>query len=177
MSSRTWQYLGTTKTRLSLVAILAAFALCIPLRFVLADPPSDQEYVGNKRCASCHFEQYMKWKKDPHSKAFALLTKKYATDAKCLKCHTVGYGAATGFKDAKSTPALTDVGCEDCHGPGSVHDKIAEKYAQVKNLTKEQEAEVRGSIWKVLPKNVCIECHTTKAHKDSETPPELRKKK
>ena len=39
-----------------------------------------------------HFDQYMKWKKDKHSKAFDLLTVKYEKDVKCLKCHTTGYG-------------------------------------------------------------------------------------
>ena len=104
------------------------------------------------------------------------LTGKYKTDAKCLKCHTTGYGQPTGYKDAKSE-GLTDVGCESCHGPGSKHEEISKPFAQVKNLTKEQEEAVRGSIWLVLPKNVCLECHTTKGHKDSETPPELKKKK
>ena len=54
----------------------------------------------------------MKWKKDPHAKAFALLTAKYESDTKCLKCHTTGYGEATGYKDAKSDASLRDVGCE-----------------------------------------------------------------
>jgi hypothetical protein len=176
MASGRWYFLGGAEVRLSLVAVLAALTLSVSLRQSSADPPADQEYTGSKRCGSCHFEQYTKWKKDLHSSAFALLTGKYKTDAKCLKCHTTGYGQPTGYKDAKSE-GLTDIGCESCHGPGSKHEEISKPFAQVKNLTKEQEEAVRGSIWKVLPKNVCIECHTTKGHHDSETPPELKKKK
>ncbi len=164
---------------LSVIAamVVALVAVWMPMQSVQADPPADQEYTGSKRCGSCHFEQFTKWKKDAHSKAFALLTKKYEADPKCLKCHSTGYGQPSGFKDVKSSAALTDVGCESCHGPGSKHEEISQKYAQVKTLTKEQEEEVRGSIWLMLPKNVCVECHTVKGHHDSETPPELRKKK
>ena len=81
-----------------------------------------------------------------------------------------GYGAV---KD----DTLKDVGCEVCHGPGSKHEEAAKPFAQVKNLTKEQEELVKGTIWKVQPKNVCVECHKVQGHGDSQTPPEMKKKK
>ena len=138
-------------------------------------PPADQEYTGVKRCASCHFEQYMKWKKSPHSKAFEILTAKYQSDEKCLKCHTTGYGEATGYKGA-ADEALASVTCESCHGPGSKHEEVCQPFAKVKELTPEQEKMLRDSIWKILPGNICIECHQVQAHKDSETPKELQEK-
>lgn len=140
-------------------------------------PPADQTYTGIKACASCHFDQYMKWKKSKHAAAFEVLTAKYQKDEKCIKCHTTGYGEATGFKNLAETPQLAGTGCEQCHGPGSIHDKIAQKYAKVKTLSAEQDKEVRGSIWRVLPNNVCVECHIVQGHKDSMTPAELRPKK
>lgn len=143
----------------------------------LADPPEGQTYTGTKRCASCHFEEFTKWKKSGHSKAFAMLTAKYQKNADCLKCHTTGYGEPTGFKDIKSTPALADVSCEVCHGPGSKHEEIAQQFAKVKELTDEQEKMVRGSIWLMTPKNVCVDCHSVQKHEDSKTPPELRPKR
>ncbi len=176
MASGRRQIQRVSMVGLSIFAVFAVLTLYVAVDSVSAEPPADQDYTGSKRCGSCHFEQYMKWKKDPHAKAFALLTSKYESDAKCLKCHTTGYGEATGYKDAKSDASLRDVGCESCHGPGSKHEEISKPFAQVKNLTKEQEEAVRGSIWKVLPKNICLDCHTTKAHKDSDTPPELIKK-
>ncbi len=176
MASGRWHLVGGNRASLSLVAALVVLSLCVPLRQSCADPPADQEYTGSKRCGSCHFDQFTKWKKDSHSQAFALLTAKYQKDPKCLKCHTTGYGQPTGFKDVKASAALTDVGCESCHGPGSKHEEISQKYANTKTLTKEQEEEVRGSIWLMLPTNVCVECHTTKGHHESETPPELKKK-
>jgi Cytochrome c554 and c-prime len=140
------------------------------------DPPEGQTYVGSKKCSSCHFEQYMAWKKDSHSKVFELLPPKYQKDAKCLKCHTTGSGEPTGFKDIKSTPNLAGVTCESCHGAGSKHCEIAEKYGK-KKLSAEEEKLVRESTWLQLPNNVCSECHKTKAHGKSETPKELLSKK
>lgn len=137
--------------------------------------PADQQYTGSKRCASCHFEQYMAWKKDQHSKAFDTLTAKYQKDASCLKCHTTGYGEETGYKDQETTSSLAGVTCESCHGPGSKHEEICKPLAQVKDLSPEQEKAVRDSIWLMLPKNVCVECHQTKAHKKSSTPKEMQK--
>jgi hypothetical protein len=139
-------------------------------------PPEGQTYVGTKRCAACHFDQFMKWKKSGHSKAFDALTVKYQKDAKCLKCHTVGYGHETGFKDKATTPDLVAVSCENCHGPGSKHEQVAKTFANVKKLSPEQDKTVRDTIWKLLPKNVCIECHMVQGHHESPTPPEMRKK-
>ena len=173
-SRRRW--IGATIAGVTMCVIFTAFTVFAPVNLASADPPKDQQYIGNKRCASCHFEQYMSWKKTSHSNAFDLLTAKYETNAECLKCHTTGYGEATGFKDAKSTPALLNVGCENCHGPGSKHEEICTPFATVKELTKEQEETLRGSIWLMLPQNVCVTCHKVQAHGKSSTPPELQKK-
>ncbi|MHB8865731.1 MAG: multiheme c-type cytochrome, partial [Pirellulaceae bacterium] len=127
-----------------------------------------------KRCASCHFEQFMQWKGTPHGTAFSLLTKKYEKDPKCLECHTTGYGEKTGY-GAVNDESLQNVGCEVCHGPGSKHEEAAKPFAQVKNLTKEQEELVKGTIWKVQPHNVCLDCHKVQAHGESSTPPEMKK--
>ena len=159
-----------------LAGILAAMGT-IATRSAQADPPENQDYTGVKRCASCHFDQFMAWKKTGHAKAFEMLTAKYQQDEKCLKCHTTGLGINTGFKDFESTPALAGITCEVCHGPGSEHEKISQPFAKVKKLTPAQEKAVRGSIWKMIPKNVCVECHATQGHKPSPTPPEMRKAK
>lgn len=138
-------------------------------------PPAGQTYIGSKRCASCHFEQFLKWRKTPHANAYEVLTAKYQSDAKCLQCHTTGFGEESGFTDFASTPSLAGVSCETCHGPGSKHEEIAKPFAQTKDLTPQQEAMIRDSIWLMTPKNICVECHKTQAHGESQTPPELRK--
>ena len=131
------------------------------------NPPANQTYVGATACTACHFKQAMAWKKTKHATdAFAKLPAKYKTDASCLICHSTGFGAATGFKDEASTKALAGTTCEACHGPGSAHVATAKPLATKKTLTAEETASVRGTIYKVLPGNVCMRCHADQAHKE-----------
>lgn len=130
----------------------------------LAKPPENQTFVGTKACAACHLDQFLTWKDTKHAKAFEILPEKYKTDASCLKCHTTGFGTEGGFKDVEATPALVGAACETCHGPGSKHAEIAKTFAN-KKLDKDEQAYVRSTIWKMQPKNVCVDCHLTRAHK------------
>jgi hypothetical protein len=160
------------------VALIVAVALVAagPQPAYSADepaPPEGQTYTGSKRCASCHFEQYMSWTKTKHAKAFDLLTSKYETNAECLKCHTTGYGEETGYKTADDK-ALAGVTCETCHGPGSEHEEICQQFGK-KKLTEAEEKICNDSIWRMLPKNICVECHGVQGHKKSETPDDLKK--
>lgn len=165
--------LGFTLT----AVIVGTFSYFVGVESALAaDPPEGQSYVGSKTCASCHFEQFMTWKKSKHSKTFDLLPDKFKTDAKCLKCHTAGYGEPTGFKDVKTTPNLVGTSCENCHGPGSKHAETCQAFGK-KKLTEEEEKIARDSIWLMTPNNACVKCHKTQAHHESETPKELRTKK
>jgi hypothetical protein len=131
-----------------------------------AEPPAPagQTYVGTKECAACHIEQFMTWRASPHAKAFDNLPAKYRGDATCLKCHTTGYGQATGFKSLQQTPNLVANSCENCHGPGSKHVEVAKSFGQ-KKLTPQEQTQVRDAIYLMLPKNVCVECHLVATHK------------
>jgi len=171
-----FRFVGAAALTLMAAVAFGFLMICASTQPPAADPPADQEYTGTKRCASCHFDQFMKWKGTAHATAFSLLTKKYEADAKCLKCHTTGYEQKTGYGAVKDD-SLKNVGCEVCHGPGSKHEEAAKPFAQVKNLTKEQEELVKGTIWKILPNNICIECHKVQGHGDSPTPPEMKKDK
>jgi len=42
-------------------------------------------------------------------------------DAGCQPCHTVGYGEDSGYTNGTDTPQFEGIGCEECHGRGSVH--------------------------------------------------------
>jgi len=152
-----------------------------------ATPPKGQHYVGKNTCAACHYSKYRIWKHEKHALAFEILPQKYRKDPKCLNCHTTGYGEATGYKDA-TTPQLAGITCESCHGPGSGHSKMAQKLflgaeAEVtledeqkirdsialfleKHTAESEEAEkqARNSIYRIHTGNVCVQCHTTKAH-------------
>jgi hypothetical protein len=129
-----------------------------------AQPPEGQTYVGSKVCASCHLEQYSVWKQTKHAKGFEILPAKYRADESCLKCHSTGHGEKSGFVSIDATPALQGTSCEACHTAGSKHAEIAKSFGN-KKLGKDEEAYVRSSIYKLRPKNACIECHIDKAHK------------
>jgi hypothetical protein len=130
----------------------------------LAEPPKDQTYTGAKQCAACHFDQFLTWRQTKHAKGFEILPANYKADASCLKCHSTGHGAATGFKTLAATPELVGTSCEACHGPGSKHGEIAKGFG-TKKLTPEEQAYVRSTIHKVLPGNACTTCHLPQGHK------------
>lgn len=130
----------------------------------LDKPPTGQTYVGEKVCASCHFEQDLTWRKTKHAKGFEIVPEKYRTDKSCLKCHTTGFEEATGFKSVEDTPGLVGTSCEACHGPGSKHAEIAKQYTG-KELTDAQKKYVGSSIYRMQPKNICVTCHLAQGHK------------
>jgi hypothetical protein len=88
--------------------------------------PGTPTYVGSAACKGCHKKAYKVWEKSAHAHAYKTLVdarrpsnRQY--DPECIVCHTVGFGYQGGYKDEKKTPLLKDVGCESCHGPGSLH--------------------------------------------------------
>ena len=166
---------GKRPSRVSVALVLSlilvvAFVLLVAIREPsiaqqpLAQPPADQTFIGNKECAACHFDQFMVWRTTPHAKAFDVMPAKYRTDGSCLKCHATGFGQPTGFKSLEQTPNLVANGCENCHGPGSKHAEIAKSFGQ-KKLSEEEQKYVRSTIHRMLPKNVCVECHLATSHK------------
>jgi hypothetical protein len=109
-------------------------------RFVL---PNGLKYVGSKSCAPCHAYEYKTWSSKAHANAFATLERVGSNyDPECVVCHVVGMDYQSGFITQDKTPQLKDVGCENCHGPGSEHVKTV-------GMTKLTE-----------PKSSCTVCHT-----------------
>jgi hypothetical protein len=79
-------------------------------------------YVGTGKCLDCHKSAAAVWKNSAHAHAFAaLMGPKADADPKCIGCHTVGFGRFSGYRREFGATKLTDVGCESCHGPGSLH--------------------------------------------------------
>lgn len=83
---------------------------------------AEQGFVGSDKCASCHKEIYKHWQKTAHASAMPTLKRDgHDRDPDCVSCHAVGTHAADGYFSEKRTPALANVGCESCHGPGKAH--------------------------------------------------------
>ena len=85
-------------------------------------------YVGSEKCKECHEHAYKVWKESPHSRAYHTLetAKRPALrqyDGECVVCHVTGFQHTGGFTDEVKTAVLENNGCENCHGPGSLHVK------------------------------------------------------
>ena len=84
-------------------------------------------YAGSATCVECHSDTHASWMSTEHATAFTNATFVALggqTNSSCLACHTVGYGAPTGFSSATNTLSanwLAGVQCEDCHGPAANH--------------------------------------------------------
>ncbi len=147
----------------------------------------ETKYVGADQCKKCHFKQFGAWKKSKMALAFALLAptdastpegkaiaekkkaagvdpdKDHRKDAKCLPCHTTGYGKPGGYptevteENAAHAAKRQGVQCEACHGPGSRYLPFLEK--------KENENYKRSEVVAlglVTPtREVCLGCHNT----------------
>lgn len=84
-------------------------------------PPGKASYVGVEACGSCHTDELKVWNASPHAKAYETLQAKHVEyNLECVGCHVTGYGKPGG-STVTHVAKLEDVGCEVCHGPGSLH--------------------------------------------------------
>jgi hypothetical protein len=93
-----------------------------------AQPQENQpdRFLGSEVCIRCHTAEGEQWKTTSHAVAWQTLVdaKKDATPD-CIGCHVVGFRKPTGFANATSTPHLSNVQCENCHGIGTQHEAFA----------------------------------------------------
>ncbi|MHC4217374.1 MAG: cytochrome c family protein [Planctomycetota bacterium] len=142
-------------------------------------------YVGTKKCKSCHLDTHKSWEKTKMGMAFETLKpghakeakasfgfdaeKDYTADAKCLPCHTTGYGKSGGYaipaagdkRAARKVKYLQGVGCESCHGPGSGYVKIFEEID--KSQRKYTLEELYSAGLHKGEKAMCVACHNDKS--------------
>jgi hypothetical protein len=111
-------------------------------------PDGEPTYVGSATCASCHAAAHSWWQKTPHGRAYATLVERHKEfNLSCVGCHVTGYGKPGGATVTWNLEgALVNVGCEQCHGPGSDHvdAPLGEK---------------RGTMRRDTPESVCVGCH------------------
>ncbi len=111
-------------------------------------PAANAHYVGSQTCRFCHAQASTIHVASGHARAFATLeAKSYQRDPDCLRCHVVGLSLSDGYRRKAPTAALAQVGCESCHGRGSVH--VAERGAG---------RPASGSLQPVTPAT-CTRCH------------------
>ena len=109
-------------------------------RFIL---PDGLEYTGSQSCKACHGYEYGKWSRNVHAHAYATLERVGSQfDPECVICHVVGMKYESGFVSEQKTGHMKNVGCENCHGPGSEHIKTG------------------GIVGFTELKSACIDCHT-----------------
>jgi hypothetical protein len=105
--------------------------------------PDDLAFTGSESCKDCHAYEYDLWSDKSHAEALNSLRKVGSDrDPECVICHVIGMEYESGYISEGQTPHLKDVGCENCHGPGSEH---------VQSL---------GETATREPKMGCLSCHT-----------------
>lgn len=152
--------------------VLLLFLLLI---FTYSPAFSDEAiFVGSGGC-KCHKSEISDWEMSKHAKAFDLLkagkkkskkkkagldpNKDYTNDEKCIPCHVTGYKKDGGFTDSVSTPNMAGIGCEACHGPGSIYRKLHKDKSL--DFTK-NEAIALGAHYGSQDQAVCDRCHKDK---------------
>jgi nitrate/TMAO reductase-like tetraheme cytochrome c subunit len=115
----------------------------------------DPSYAGSAACQDCHqaiYERFNKYSKKARTREQLekMLPKLTGEEQKtCFQCHATGYGQQGGFVSYAQTPHLGDIGCEACHGPGSVH------------IQRHKQGDVQTEMIKGRPGlQNCISCHT-----------------
>ncbi len=79
-------------------------------------------FSGNGECKGCHAEAFETWNASKHSRAYPTLVdqgKNHHLD--CVGCHVTGWKEPGGVCRIDAVAGRENVGCESCHGPGSLH--------------------------------------------------------
>jgi hypothetical protein len=85
-------------------------------------------YVGNTTCYDCHNKVNTEYAGSAHGQDFHTAHGQdliLGRGGACAACHVTGAGEASGYKPDGSTRHLEGIGCESCHGPGSLHSQTA----------------------------------------------------
>ncbi|MFW6169874.1 MAG: multiheme c-type cytochrome [Planctomycetota bacterium] len=139
---------------------------------------SGLKFVGSGLCGNCHEREYEIWKngndgaKPKHAHAYETLQHPPNSrggiprnfDPECISCHVVGWNPQqyfpyeSGFLSLEETPHLTDVGCENCHGPGSEHVAAEEGELEING---DEIDRIRDRMRLALAdaEDKCLECH------------------
>ena len=149
------------------------------------EPPKGTNYLGVKRCKKCHLQQWKSWQDTKMADALELLKpgvrgdekaarnlnpqKDYSAETQCLACHATGFGHAGGYQTpasgdaaaARTAKEVAGVGCEACHGPGSMYLPVHQD-VQTKRRQYAQSEFYKAGQYNVELR-VCAGCHQEQA--------------
>ncbi|MBN1481333.1 cytochrome C554 [candidate division KSB1 bacterium] len=152
--------------KVALCAVVGTWTLIVT--FLAA---GDAHYIGAHKCMICHKspsrgDQWGKWSNGPHIKAFETLKSEQSmaiaqkmgindpTQAdKCLKCHVTAHGAPAA-RLAADFSFDEGVGCEACHGPGSLY-----KSMQVMKALRDGTQDPKEVEFNKGDEATCLTCH------------------
>ncbi len=124
---------------------------------------AQHDYSGIKSCKMCHKGEkkgmiYEKWAGEKHSTATeTIITEGEGENAKCLGCHSTGYGKGGYDPAAENKAQFAGVTCEACHGAGKDYKKMS--------VMKDHDASVAAGL--VIPtEETCTGCHNNSHHED-----------
>ncbi len=101
-------------------------------------------FVGSGACAGCHAAPANVWQGSKHALAYQTLeTAGKNNHLDCVGCHVTGWQKPGGVCRIDQTEGRAAVGCESCHGPGSLH--LA--------------APSKGTITRAVTAATCTGCH------------------
>jgi hypothetical protein len=99
-------------------------------------------FLGDLRCARCHFDIYQDWRNTQHAHAWQTLVElNRDADPECVSCHVTGMDLPGGYKGVGAIQDMRNVQCEACHGMGTMHDMTGATDPEAGNAT-------------------CIRCHS-----------------
>lgn len=139
--------------RLAVLGFVLAVAGLVAGAAFAGDEKPAHEYVGAKKCKTCHKLQYNSWLETPHAKAFDKLSDEEKKKPECVKCHTTGTTAKGVL--------LEGIQCEACHGPGS--DYKSPKIMSKKKWKADPEGQLKLALEAglIIPtEKDCVRCHT-----------------
>ncbi|MCA2980893.1 MAG: cytochrome C, partial [Myxococcaceae bacterium] len=107
-------------------------------------PQGGARYLGAEACRSCHASAFPSWETSKHARAYPTLVAQGKNNhLDCVACHVTGWKEPGGTCRVDRVSGLDAVGCESCHGPGSLH--VADARA--------------ASIVRARGAEMCVGCH------------------
>ena len=133
--------------------------------------PTGKTFIGSQACKPCHGHAHAVWARTDHAHALESLVEPGERsevprhfDPECISCHVIGWNPqkyfpyTSGYLRMDKTPAMCDVGCENCHGPGAEH--VAAETLAASASPREIDA-LRAALRLPLAEaeKKCLECH------------------